>query len=122
MAMTRYPIRFAYWMARCPRPPSPCTATVLLSLRPAWRRALKTVEPAQRRGAALVASISEGTRTAASARSVQYSATKRMISSPYSHIDGFMVREKRYQYSHPPFRFMPFAIGLSHICGQFCKH
>lgn len=64
---------------------------------PASRSALKTAEPVHSKGATCTASTSAGTRTAACARGIVYSA-------------------------YPPFQFIPFAIGLSHIWGQFWEH
>lgn len=91
-ATTRYPNLLAYWMARCPRPPSPCIATVEPTGMFIWRIELKQVTPAQRMGAYFAASTCSGIRTPASLRNLQYSASTREVSLQYYRRD-FRVLE-----------------------------
>ena len=62
-ATTAAPVARAYWIARCPRPPTPNTATRLAEVAPDTFTALYVVTPAQVRGAASSGLTSAGTRT-----------------------------------------------------------
>src|SRR6266566_2790258 len=73
MATVRKPMRWANCTARCPRPPSPCTATRSPGRAGEWRSALKVVMPAQRSGAASMSPSVSGMRASASARANMYS-------------------------------------------------
>ena len=73
MATVRKPMRWANCTARCPRPPSPCTATRSPGRAGELRSALKVVMPAQRSGAASTSPSVSGIRASASARATMYS-------------------------------------------------
>jgi len=96
-----------------PRPPRPCTATISPGVMCMLRTPLNRVTPAQRRGAAETGSMSLGMRTAASERSVQYSASTRDQYTKY--LTSTLHNVSFESNLHPPSREIPLMASLLHI-------